>query len=148
MLLGPKTHKFFAVFFSDLLRPTAGWRHTLAVAAPRRRTREPSPVLAAEGGIDMQLDRNQLNRLLRLSDDQLRAVLGKLLAEYGLDAAAFPLASMDMSRLRAVLQTATDEDIARFMSGAGARGQVPPAMRDRINRADRADKEPSGGGGK
>ena len=96
----------------------------------------------------MQLDRNQLNRLLRLNDDQLRAVLGKLLAEYGLDAAAFPLASMDMSRLRAVLQTATDEDIARFMSGAGASGQVPSAMRDRINRAGHAGGEQSGGGGK
>jgi len=91
----------------------------------------------------MQLDRNQLNRLLRLSDDQLRAVLGKLLAEYGLDAAAFPLASMDMSRLRAVLQTATDEDIARFMSGAGASGKVPPAVRDKMNRA----REDQGGGG-
>ncbi len=108
---------------------------------------------AAKGGFDMQLDRNQLNRLLRLNDDQLRAVLGKLLAEYGLDAAAFPLASMDMSRLRAVLQTATDEDIARFMSGVGASsvgasGQVPPAMRDRINRAGHATEDLSGGGGK
>ena len=92
----------------------------------------------------MQLDRNQLNRLLRLSDDQLRTVLGKLLAEYGLDAAAFPLASMDMSRLRAVLQTATDEDIARFMSGVGASGQVPPSVRDKMNRA----REDQGGGGR
>ncbi len=100
---------------------------------------------AAKGGFDMQLDRNQLNRLLRLNDDQLRAVLGKLLAEYGLDAAAIPLASMDMSRLRAVLQTATDEDIARFMSAAGSGGQVPPVMRDRISR-DREDR--NGGGGK
>ena len=74
---------------------------------------------AAKGGFDMQLDRNQLNRLLRLNDDQLRAVLGKLLAEYGLDASMFPIASMDMSRLRAVLQSATDEDIARFMSRYG-----------------------------
>lgn len=82
----------------------------------------------------MQLDRNQLNRLLRLSDDQLRAVLGKLLAEYGLDAAAFPLASMDMSRLRAVLQSASDEDIARFLNRAGASGQVPPSVRDRTHR--------------
>lgn len=83
----------------------------------------------------MQLDRNQLNRLLRLNDDQLRVVLGKLLAEYGLDASMFPLANMDMSRLRAVLQTATDADIARFMSGASASELVPPAMRERMNRA-------------
>lgn len=82
----------------------------------------------------MQLDRNQLNRLLRLDDDQLRAVLGKLLAEYGLNASLFPLASMDMGRLRAVLQSASDEDIARFMSRAGASGQVPPAVRGRMHR--------------
>lgn len=89
----------------------------------------------------MQLDRNQLNRLLRLNDDQLRAVLSRLLAEYGMDASMFPLASMDMSRLRAVLQSATDEDIARFMSHAG--GRVPPGVRSRMN----GDREDRGGGG-
>ncbi len=63
----------------------------------------------------MQLDRKSLDRLLHLSDDQLRAVLGKLLTEYGVDAARIPLASLDMGSLRRVLESATDEDITRFM---------------------------------
>ena len=50
-----------------------------------------------------------------LNDDQLRMVLGRLLAEYGVDVSRVPLASMDMGALRALLQAATDEDIARFM---------------------------------
>ncbi len=67
----------------------------------------------------MQLDKKSLDRLLRLSDDQLRGVLAKLLAEYGVDVSRVPLASMDMTALRAVLQSATDEDIARFMQMFG-----------------------------
>ena len=63
----------------------------------------------------MQLDKKTLDRLALLSDDQLRMVLGRLLAEYGVDVSRVPLASMDMGALRALLQAATDEDIARFM---------------------------------
>ncbi len=72
----------------------------------------------------MQLDKKNLDRLLRLNDEQLRGVLGKLLAEYGVDVSRVPLAQMDMGALRAVLQTATDEDIARFtqMFGVGQGG--------------------------
>ena len=68
----------------------------------------------------MQLDRKSLDRLLRLNDEQLRGVLGKLLAEYGVDVSRVPLAQMDMKALRAVLSAATDEDIARFLQGFGA----------------------------
>jgi hypothetical protein len=67
----------------------------------------------------MQLDRRSLDRLLRLNDEQLRGVLGKLLAEYGVDVSRVPLAQMDMTALRAVLSAATDEDIARFLQGFG-----------------------------
>ena len=58
----------------------------------------------------MQLDKKSLDRLLKLNDDQLRGVLGKLLAEYGVDVSRVPLAQMDMTALRAVLSAATDED--------------------------------------
>ena len=67
----------------------------------------------------MQLDRNSLDRLLRLNDDQLRGVLGKLLVEYGVDVSRVPLQQMDMKALRAVLAAATDEDITRFMQMFG-----------------------------
>ena len=62
----------------------------------------------------MQLDRKSLDRLLALNDEQLRRVLAGLLTEYGIDPASVPLAQFDMSKLRATLQQATDEDIKRF----------------------------------
>ncbi len=67
----------------------------------------------------MQLDRKSLDRLLRLNDDQLRGVLGKLLAEYGVDVSRVPLQQMDMTALRAVLAAATEEDISRFLQMMG-----------------------------
>jgi uncharacterized membrane protein YccC len=72
----------------------------------------------------MQLDKKSLDRLLKLNDDQLRGVLGKLLAEYGVDVSRVRLHQMDMTALRAVLSAATDEDITRFvqMLGGGASG--------------------------
>lgn len=74
----------------------------------------------------MQLDKKSLERLLRLSDDQLRSVLGKLLTEYGVDVTRVPLAQMDMTALRAVLAAATDEDIARFMQMFGGNPGAAP----------------------
>lgn len=67
----------------------------------------------------MQLDKKSLERLLRLNDDQLRGVLGKLLGEYGVDVSRVPLAQMDMTALRSVLSAATDEDIGRFLQMMG-----------------------------
>ena len=67
----------------------------------------------------MQLDRKSLDRLLRLNDEQLRGVLGKLLAEYGVDVSRVPLAQMDMTALRAVLAAVTEEDIARLLQSLG-----------------------------
>ena len=77
----------------------------------------------AAKGYAMQLDRNSLDRLLRLNDDQLRGVLGKLLVEYGVDISRVPLQQMDMKALRAVLAAATDEDITRFLQSFGGSPQ-------------------------
>lgn len=77
----------------------------------------------AAKGYAMQLDRNSLDRLLRLNDDQLRGVLGKLLVEYGVDVSRVPLQQMDMKALRAVLAAATDEDITRFLQSFGGSPQ-------------------------
>lgn len=70
----------------------------------------------------MQLDKKSLDRLLSLSDDQVRVLLKKLLAEYGIDPATVPLAQLDVGRLREILRGATDEDIARFMELLSASG--------------------------
>ena len=67
----------------------------------------------------MQLDKKSLDRLLGLSDEQLRVVLGKLLTEYGVDVSRVPLAHMDMAALRTVLAAATEEDISRLLQSFG-----------------------------
>ena len=67
----------------------------------------------------MQLDKKSIDRLLKLNDHQLRAVIGKLLTEYGVDVSRVPLDSMDMSALRAVLQMASGDDIARLLGSLG-----------------------------
>ena len=64
----------------------------------------------------MQLDKKSRDRLLALNDDQLRGVLRGLIKEYGVDPSAVPLDQFDMSKLRAVLAGATDEDVKRFMT--------------------------------
>ena len=69
----------------------------------------------------MQLDRKSIDRLLKLNDDQMRAVIGKLLTEYGIDVSRVPIASMDMSALRAVLQLAGEEDVARLLQSMGGK---------------------------
>ena len=63
----------------------------------------------------MPLDKKQIDRLLRLNDDQLRAVLEKLLASYGVDTGRVPLASLDVGALRGLLQNASEQDIERFL---------------------------------
>ena len=74
----------------------------------------------------MELDRRSLERLLRLNDEQLRSVLGKLLTEYGVDVSRVPLQQMDMTALRGVLAAATDEDITRFLQAFGGGGKGQP----------------------
>lgn len=68
------------------------------------------------------MDKKTLDRLLNLSDDQLRLLLGRLLSEYGVDPSVVPLERMDIGKLREVLRGATDEDIGRFMQLLGATG--------------------------
>ena len=68
----------------------------------------------------MQLDKKTLDRLLDLSDGQLRVLLKRLLAEYGVDPAAVP--QMDIGKLREALRGTTDTDIARFLQLMQASG--------------------------
>ncbi len=63
----------------------------------------------------MPLDKKQIDRLLRLNDDQLRGVLEKLLVSYGVDVSRVPLATLDIGALRGLLQNASEQDIERFL---------------------------------
>jgi ABC-type nitrate/sulfonate/bicarbonate transport system substrate-binding protein len=53
--------------------------------------------------------------LLNLSDDQLRLLLRRLLAENGVDPSTVPLDQVNMGALREALRNATDQDIAGYM---------------------------------
>ncbi len=70
----------------------------------------------------MQLDKKTLDRLLNLSDEQIRVLLRRLLAEYGVNPAAVPLEQMNIGKLREALRGTTDTDIARFLQLVQAAG--------------------------
>ena len=59
----------------------------------------------------MKLDRKALERLLSLSDAQLRTVLDKLAREYGLDLTPLSIGQGDLEGLRRALRAATDEEL-------------------------------------
>ncbi len=105
--------------------PYSALAHRLTVAARRHSTlghtseHKYRHIGAVKKGELMQLDKKSLDRLLRLNDDQLRAVLGKLLAEYGVDVSRVPLNDLNIGALRGILQAATDEDITRFLQMFG-----------------------------
>ena len=75
----------------------------------------------------MTLDKKSVERLLRLNDDQLRAVIGKMLQEYGVDVSRIPLSTMDVGAVRALLQVAGEGDVARLLGalGGGVGGAAP-----------------------
>lgn len=61
----------------------------------------------------MQLDRNAINRMLSLSDDQLKALVRSLAESTGLDLSSFNISAGDIESIRRALSGATDADIAR-----------------------------------
>ena len=60
----------------------------------------------------MQLDRNAINRLLSMSDSQLKFIITKLAVDNGLDLATFNITSTDIGSIRRALSNATDADLA------------------------------------
>ena len=60
----------------------------------------------------MQLDRNAIDRLLSMSDSQLKFIITKLAVDNGLDLATFNITSTDISSIRRALANATDTDLA------------------------------------
>lgn len=61
----------------------------------------------------MKLDRNAINALLSLDDEQLKAVIRGLAARSGVDLGALRISEGDIASVRRALSMATDEDISR-----------------------------------
>ena len=102
-----RNHTFFSASYTTSSRP------------PRPRTGDHGNILWRRKGYCMQLDKKSMDRLLKLNDEQLRAVIGKLLTEYGVDISRVPLATMDMTALRSILQLAGETDMAKLLQALG-----------------------------
>ncbi|MBQ7321906.1 MAG: hypothetical protein IJW99_07395 [Clostridia bacterium] len=61
----------------------------------------------------MKMDRNAVEALLAMEDEQLRAVIRSLAARAGVDLGALQISADDIAGVRHALRSATDEDIAR-----------------------------------
>ena len=64
----------------------------------------------------MRMNRRAIDKLLLLDDQQLRAVILRLIAESGGNASNFPLSSQDLAKVRHVLRTASDSELAEFVA--------------------------------
>jgi len=63
----------------------------------------------------MRPDKNTVNRLLALSDEELLSVIKKLCADNNVDTSTLKLGMNEMRMLRAVLMNASDSDIESFL---------------------------------
>ena len=62
----------------------------------------------------MQINRENLNKLLSLNDRQLKMMITKIAAQGGIDPTQFNIDPSSIQSIRQVLGSATDEDIARI----------------------------------
>lgn len=62
----------------------------------------------------MQIDRNALNRILGMNDEQLGALITQIAKETGIDPAALGLNPGSIADVRAALSGATDSDIQKL----------------------------------
>ena len=61
----------------------------------------------------MQLDRNAINRMLSLNDEQLKSLIRSLAENTGLDLSSFNISATDVQSIRCALSGATDADLER-----------------------------------
>jgi len=61
----------------------------------------------------MQLDRNAINRMVSLNDEQLKALIRSLAENTGLDLSSFNISATDVQSIRRALSGATDADLER-----------------------------------
>ena len=69
----------------------------------------------------MKLDKSAVERLLALSDEQLRQVLLRLAGDNGIDLSGMTIRADDIAGVRQALRIATDEDIANAAQQLGLR---------------------------
>ena len=62
----------------------------------------------------MQLDRDALQKVLKMNDRQLTLLIQRLVAESGIDPAEFQIDPSSVESIRAALNSATDEDLRRI----------------------------------
>ena len=64
----------------------------------------------------MNLDQNSVRKLLALNDTQLRMVLRKLAADYGVDLSDFPLGADELAQIRGLLSVADPQQIEQMLA--------------------------------
>lgn len=62
----------------------------------------------------MQIDRNALNRILGMNDEQLSALITQIARETGIDPAALGLNPQNIAGVRSALSGATESDIQKL----------------------------------
>ena len=62
----------------------------------------------------MQINRENLDKLLSLNDFQLKMMINKLAAQGGIDPAEFNIDPKSIESIRKVLSSATDKDLERI----------------------------------
>ena len=62
----------------------------------------------------MEIDRNALDKLLRLNDTQLKMVIRNLAASSGIDPRDFNINPSDVSSIRRALSTVSDEELCQI----------------------------------
>ena len=64
----------------------------------------------------MNLDESSVKRLLALNDAQLRMVLRRLAADYGVDLSGFSLGAQELAQLRSILSVANSQQIEQLLT--------------------------------
>ena len=62
----------------------------------------------------MEIDRNALDRLLKMNDTQLKLVIRNLAASSGIDPKDFNINPSDVSSIRRVLSSVSDEELCQI----------------------------------
>ena len=62
----------------------------------------------------MEIDRNALNKLLKLNDAQLKAVIRNLAANSGIDPKEFNINVSDVASIRNALNSVSDDDLKQI----------------------------------
>ena len=73
----------------------------------------------------MQLDRNAINRMLSLNDEQLKSLIRSLAENTGLDLSSFNISATDVQSIRRALSGATDADLERAAEQLRQRPKKP-----------------------